>query len=118
MSENWMRGAIIWVACLSAPAGLPTFVPVTNAQLLRSDSAPQAASANPSTAGQSATPTASVPTSKRRLEQDVTISGDNAWTDTGITVAPGEHIIATVTSKIHYTLYHKLLGANTRAPTS
>src|SRR6204780_3702545 len=102
MSENWMRAAIIWVACLSASAGLATVAAtVTDAQLLRSYSAPQAA-ANSSTAGQSATPTATMPTGKRRLEQDVTISGDTAWTDTGITVAPGEHIIATVTGKMHY----------------
>jgi LssY C-terminus len=101
MSENWMRGAIIWVACLSASAGLTTVAHAQiHAQMLRSDSAPQAATS--STAGQSATPTAAIPTGKRRLEQDVTISGDTAWTDTGITVAPGEHIIATVTGKMHY----------------
>src|SRR5580704_8183157 len=103
MSENWMRGAFIWVACLSASAGIAA-APIAHAQLLRSDSAPapQAATANPSTAGQSATPAATLPTGKRRLEQDVTISGDTAWTDTGITVQPGEHIIATVTGKTHY----------------
>jgi hypothetical protein len=104
MSENWMRGAFIWVACLSASAGLAGIAPITHAQLLCSDRAPapQAANANQSTAGQSATPTATLPTGKRRLEQDVTISGDTAWTDTGITVQPGEHIIATVTGKMHY----------------
>ena len=99
MSANWMSRAIIWVASLCVFAGASN---VSNAQLLRSDAAPQAATAAPATAGQSATPTATVPTGKRRVSQDVTISGDQTWVDTGITVQPGEHIIAAVTGKMHY----------------
>ena len=99
MSANWMSRAIIWVASLCVFAAASN---VANAQLLRSDSAPQAATAAPAAAGQSATPTATVPTGKRRVSQDVTISGDQTWVDTGITVQPGEHIIATVTGKMHY----------------
>jgi hypothetical protein len=96
MSENWMRRAIVWVASLCVFAGAAN---VANAQLLRNDSAPQAGAAP---AGQSATPTASVPTGKRRVAQDVTVSGDQTWVETGITIQPGEHIIATVTGKMHY----------------
>jgi LssY C-terminus len=100
MSANWMSRAFIWVASLCAFAGSSI---VAHAQLLRSDAAPQAATAaTPATAGQSATPTATIPTGKRRVSQDVTISGDQTWVDTGITVQPGEHIIATVTGKMHY----------------
>lgn len=102
MSENWMSRAIVWVALLSVAPAIAITTPVASAQLLRSDSAPQAATPTPATAGQSATPTASVPTGKRRLQQDVTVSGDQSWVDTGITVQPGEHIIATVTGKMHY----------------
>lgn len=99
MSANWMSRAIIWVASLSVFAGASN---IANAQLLRSDAAPQASTAAPATAGQSATPTATVPTGKRRVSQDVTVSGDQTWVDTGIAVQPGEHIIATVTGKMHY----------------
>jgi hypothetical protein len=103
MSGNWMRRSFVWVASLCALAITACFAPtIASAQLLRSDSAPQAANSNSSTSGQSATPTASVPTGKRRLAQDVTISGDQTWVDTSITVQPGEHIIATVTGKMHY----------------
>ncbi|HEY2823236.1 MAG TPA: LssY C-terminal domain-containing protein [Candidatus Acidoferrum sp.] len=94
-----MSRAIIWVASLSVFAGASN---IANAQLLRSDAAPQASTAAPATAGQSATPTATVPTGKRRVSQDVTVSGDQTWVDTGIAVQPGEHIIATVTGKMHY----------------
>ncbi len=97
MSENWMRRAIVWVASLCVFAGAAN---VANAQLLRNGSAPQAGAAAP--AGQSATPTASVPTGKRRVAQDVTVSGDQTWVETGVTIQPGEHIIATVTGKMHY----------------
>jgi hypothetical protein len=100
-----MYRSFVWVASLCALAATSSVAPRTaNArpQLLRSDSAPQAATSNSATAGQSATPTASVPTGKRRVAQDVTVSGDQTWVETGITVQPGEHIIATVTGKMHY----------------
>ncbi|HUE43059.1 MAG TPA: LssY C-terminal domain-containing protein [Candidatus Sulfotelmatobacter sp.] len=89
-----MRRAFVWVASLWA---ITCAANIASAQLLRNDSASQAAAA-----GQSATPTASVPTGKRRVAQDVTISGDQTWVDTGITVQPGEHIMATVSGKMHY----------------
>jgi hypothetical protein len=103
MSENWMTSAIVWVAslCLFAAASAE----ITNAQLLRNDTAPSTATASAATAKQqtqTAAPTASVPTGKRRVAQDVTVSGDQTWVDTSITVQPGEHIIATVTGKMHY----------------
>jgi hypothetical protein len=103
MGENWMSKAFVWVASLCALATAATLATsVANAQLVRNDVAPQTATATPATAGQSATPTASIPTGQRRLTQDVAISGDQTWVDTGITVQPGEHIVATVTGKMHY----------------
>jgi hypothetical protein len=103
MSGNWMRRAIVWVASLCALATAAHITPsVANAQLLRSDSAPQTATTAPATPGQSAAPAATAPTGKRRVSQDVTVSGDQTWVDTGITVQPGEHIVATVTGKMHY----------------
>jgi hypothetical protein len=98
MSENWMKRGIVWVASLCLFAGAPE---IARAQLLRSDSTPQAAG-GAAAQGQTTAPTASLPTGKRRLEKDVTISGDQTWVDTGLAVQPGEHIIATVTGKMHY----------------
>ena len=103
MSKNWMRRAMIWVASLCALASAATVATTTaNAQLVRNHVAPQAAAGAPTTQGQTAAPTPTVPTGKRRVAQDVTISGDQTWVDTGITVQPGEHIVATATGKMHY----------------
>jgi hypothetical protein len=99
MSENWMKRVIVWVASLCLFAGAPE---IAKAQLLRSDSTPQAAAGGAAAQGQTAAPTASLPTGKHRIEKDVTIAGDQTWVDTGLAVQPGEHIIATVTGKMHY----------------
>lgn len=47
---------------------------------------------------------ASKPTSsKRRISQEVQIAGDQIWSDTGIDVQPGEHIVIAATGKLRYT---------------
>lgn len=103
MSGNWMRRSFVWVASLCAFATAANFaISVANAQLLRGDSAPQSPTTAPTTPGASAAPATTAPTGKRRVAQDVTVSGDQTWVDTGITVQPGEHIVATVTGKMHY----------------
>lgn len=102
MSGNWMTRSFVWVASLCAFATFATFASIANAQLLRSDAAPQAPNTAPTTPGASAAPATTAPTGKRRVEQDVTVAGDQSWVDTGITVQPGEHIVATVTGKMHY----------------
>jgi LssY C-terminus len=60
---------------------------------------------NPAPAQQpgSAQATASkLPSGKRRVSQDVQVSGDQLWVETGIKIEPGEHIVATSTGKMHY----------------
>jgi LssY C-terminus len=70
------------------------FTPIrANAQLVRQDSAPGQSSTKPAT---------QAPTGKRRLSQEVQLTGDQIWTDTGITVQPGEHVVASATGKLHY----------------
>jgi hypothetical protein len=96
MHENWMREAVIWVASALAAATCPSCV---DAQLLRSDSAPQVQSSG---SQQTAAPAAMPPAGKRRFSQEVQLTGDQLWTETGITVQPGEHVVATVTGKVHY----------------
>jgi hypothetical protein len=43
-----------------------------------------------------------IPSGKRRLSQEIQITGDQSWTDTGIDVQPGEHIVVTATGKLLY----------------
>jgi hypothetical protein len=89
MDINWMRKTAIWVASVLAAGSLP---PGLKAQLVRGDSGVQpAASGPPPPAGQ------------RRLSQEIQITGDQLWTDTGVTVQPGERVVATVTGTMHYT---------------
>jgi hypothetical protein len=69
------------------------------AQLVRQDVAPQAASQPTSAPAPAA---AQTPTGKRRISQEIQITGDQLWTDTGITIQPGEHVVATSTGKVRY----------------
>jgi LssY C-terminus len=42
------------------------------------------------------------PSGKRRVSQEIQLTGDQTWTDTGIDVQPGEHVVATASGKIRY----------------
>jgi hypothetical protein len=91
-----MRQSVIWVASALSAGIFPGHL---EAQLVRSDSAPQAQS---TTSSQTAAPAQTPPTGKRRLSQEIQVTGDQLWTETGITVQPGEHVVATATGKMHY----------------
>src|SRR5579864_1015333 len=69
--------------------------PPLRAQLVREDqpAQPQAQ------AGAESKP---APTSKRRIAQEIQLTGDQLWSDTGIDVQPGEHIVVTATGKLRY----------------
>ena len=62
-----------------------------SAQLVREDNGAQAQQA-----------TSQAPAGKRRVSQEFQLTGDQLWVDTGITVQPGEHVVATATGKMHY----------------
>jgi hypothetical protein len=96
MHKSWMRQSAIWVASALSTGIFPGHL---EAQLVRSNSAPQAQSA---TSSQTAAPAQTPPTGKRRLSQEIQLTGDQLWTETGITVQPGEHVVATATGKMHY----------------
>jgi hypothetical protein len=91
-----MRTAVIWVAGTLAAGGCTVGL---RAQLVRSEGPPQAQSTG---SQQTATPAPTVPAGKRRLSQEVQLTGDQLWTETGINVQPGEHLVATVSGKMHY----------------
>ena len=96
MHKSWMRQSVIWVASALSAGIFPGHL---EAQLVRSDSAPQAQS---TTSSQTAAPAQTPPTGKRRLSQEIQLTGDQLWTETGITVQPGEHVVATATGKMRY----------------
>jgi LssY C-terminus len=91
-----MRPSVFWVASALSAGISPGHL---EAQLVRSDSAPQAQS---TTSSQTAAPAQTPPTGKRRLSQEIQLTGDQLWTETGITIQPGEHVVATATGKMHY----------------
>lgn len=45
---------------------------------------------------------AKAPSGKMRVSQEVQITGDQAWVDTGIDVQPGEHVVVTATGNLRY----------------
>ena len=42
------------------------------------------------------------PAGKRRLSQEIQVTGDQLWAETGITVQPGEHMVASSTGTLRY----------------
>ena len=63
------------------------------AQLVRETAPPQGATAQNSF---------KAPSGKNRISQEVQITGDQAWIDTGIDVQPGEHVVITATGTLRY----------------
>ena len=53
-------------------------------------------------AGTSANPAQSAPSTKKILSKNFTLEGAKVWTDTGITLEPGQHIVVTAEGKLHY----------------
>ncbi len=79
--------------CSAAVALLASSAAPLRAQLVRQDT---------SAAAQSPEARKQPPSGKRRISQEVQITGDQSWSDTGIDVLPGEHIVVTATGKLHY----------------
>src|SRR5467141_2109033 len=77
-------------AALALLASLPALL---RAQLVRQDTSPPA---------QSSEVREQPPSGKRRISQEVQITGDQSWSDTGIDVRPAEHIVVTATGKLRY----------------
>jgi len=73
---------------LSASSAVPL-----RAQLVRQDPSPMA---------QSSEAQRQTLSGKRRISQEVQITGDQSWSDTGIDVQPGEHIVVIATGKLRY----------------
>jgi len=48
------------------------------------------------------TPSAQAPMGKKRLSQEVQLTGEESWTDTGVDIQAGEHALITATGKLRY----------------
>src|SRR5215469_16071605 len=66
------------------------------AQLVQEAAPPQQASAKQNTPG------AQTPSGKKLISQEVQLTGEESWIDTGIDVQPGEHVLITATGNLRY----------------
>jgi LssY C-terminus len=73
------------------------------AQLVGEDPAPKPQQTSNATETPPAIPAAATTSvGKQLLAKDFTLDGDKIWTDTGITLEPGQHIVATAEGKLRY----------------
>ena len=71
------------------------------AQLIRENTPPSQKQVSAKQESQNpATP--QTPAGKKRLSQEVQLTGDQSWIDTGIDVQAGEHVVITATGKLRY----------------
>ena len=68
------------------------------AQLVREPTPPAKQQSSQPAADSSTQP----PAGKKRLSQEVQLTGDDSWVDTGIDVQPGEHVLITATGTLRY----------------
>ena len=98
MSSFLTKQAALFLSVGALALALPSPL---DAQLVREDTAPPAQYFAARTLAQSST-AASTPSGKLRTSQEVQLSGDSSWVDTGIAVQPGEHVVATATGSLRY----------------
>jgi LssY C-terminus len=85
------------LGCLLVSGALPS---PFHAQLVRENTAPPPqVSVKQDTQNASSTQT---PKGKMRLSQEVQVTGQESWSDTGIDVQAGEHVLVTATGKLRY----------------
>ncbi len=86
-----MKKAAVFVAIFLASAAFPS---AAHCQLVRESAAPPTQQQNGAKA--------QTPAGKMRASQEVQLSGDASWIDTGIDVQAGEHVLITATGKLRY----------------
>jgi hypothetical protein len=101
MRSPLMKGAEIILGVCALWGTLPSAL---DAQLVPNDVADVALRAEHSAAQSSAPESApaATPSGKVRLLQEVQLTGDSSWVDTGIDVQAGEHVVATATGNLRY----------------
>ena len=71
------------------------------AQLVRENTSPAQQKALPKKDSQNS-PSAQTPPGKKRLSQEVQLTGEASWIDTSIDIQAGEHVLITATGKLRY----------------
>src|SRR6266576_2986581 len=74
--------------------------PALRAQLVRENTAPQRQVSGKPDWQTSAS--AQTPTGKKRLFQEVQLTGEDSWIDTSMDIQAGEHVLITATGKLRY----------------
>jgi hypothetical protein len=89
-----MKNSCALLVCSLAAGAFPFSL---RAQLVRENTPPA-----PQAATQDASASTQVPSGKKRLSQEIQLTGDASWLDSGIDVQAGEHILITATGKLRY----------------
>jgi hypothetical protein len=93
------KAALFLCVCALSWASLPSAL---DAEFLRGQtSSPWLESAAPPGSEQDSA-AASAPSGRLRVSQEVQLTGDSSWVDTGIDVHTGEHVVVTATGKLRY----------------
>ena len=93
------KAALFLPVCVLSWASLPLAL---DAQFLRGQASSTSlhSAAHPSSERDS--PATSAPFGRLRVSQEVQLTGDSSWVDTGIDVRTGEHLVVTATGKLRY----------------
>src|SRR5712692_2814427 len=91
MSDLMMKKAAVFVAIFLVSAAFPS---AAHSQLVRESTEPPEQQQN--------TAKVQTPTGKKRASQEVQLTGEESWIDTGMDVQAGEHVLITATGKLHY----------------
>ncbi len=89
---------LIFLLLLGFPLVIMALPCRAHAQLVRENNKKQEQQAPQAQNGSKAQPAYG----KKRASQEVQITGDASWVDTGIDVQPGEHVVVTATGKLRY----------------
>ena len=98
MNQLRLRKLPFFLASSLLAAALPSPI---YAQLVRENVPPPPPQASASQPSQDPAAT-QTPTGKKRLSQEVQLTGDESWVDSGIDVQAGEHVLITATGKLRY----------------
>ena len=98
MIRPLMRILPFILGCLLAAIALPDPL---HAQLVRENAASPPSQVSAKQDAQNAAST-QTPQGKKRLSQEVQLTGQQSWIDTGIDVQAGEHVLVTATGKLRY----------------
>jgi hypothetical protein len=87
------------VSCAFVCGVVAAFSPLpTQGQFVRENTPPPAQQA----ALQETSATTQVPSGKKRVSQEIQLTGEESWLDSGIDIQAGERVLITATGKLHY----------------